>query len=362
VSLLRDIFIWLHYLNKTYSTTVTIAWSRIFGNLADQSIMESWRCMFDSEEYLESRTFPPLHQIVLHLTNIDLWQQLEMSTSTIDEKDSDGRTALSWAAARGDAEATKLLLKFGANPNILSYKNQSPLHWGAQSTMGTCAEIFQALLDSGADVNCVDDWKRTALIYASADQDDPDTLKPLIHGRANLNPKDCYGRTPLGYAAKMGRTKTLELLLSYGADPYIPDSSGFTPLFEVVQQNHHEILRLLLRRGVMPTPKAANGKSILHVAAFYSDAKTMLILATKEFDDLDVDNQDHDGLTPQDLYFQREDISPELEDAFHTLISSTMRASKASEQSDTRSISESGDNDDTEDFADALEYLDEKGY
>jgi ankyrin repeat protein len=318
--------------------------------------------MFDSEEYLESRTFPPLHQIVLNLTRIDLRQQLEMSTSTIDERDLDGRTALSWAAARGDAEATKLPLEFGANPNILSYKKQSPLHWGAQSTIGTCAEIFQALLDSGADVNCIDDWKRTALIYASADQGDPETLKPLIHGRANLNPKDCYGRTPLGYAAKMKRTRILKLLLSYGADPYIPDSFGFTPLLEAVQQNHHEILRLLLRYGIMPISKVMNGKSILHVASFYGDAETMRILATEEFSDLSIDSKDHDGLTPQNLYFQRGDISPELEDAFHTLISSTIRASKASEKSDTRSISDSGDNDDTEGFADTLEYLDEKGY
>jgi ankyrin repeat protein len=316
--------------------------------------------MFDNEKYLESRTFPPLHQIVLSLTSIDLRQQLEMSTSTIDEKDSDGRTALSWAAARGDAEATQLLLEFGANPNILSYKNQSPLHWGAQSTRGTCAEICQALLGSGADVNCIDDWKRTALIYASADQDDPDTLKPLVHGRANLNPKDCHGRTPLGYAAKMKRTRTLKLLLSYGADPYIPDSFGFTPLFEAVQQNHHQILRLLLRHGIKPISKVMNGKSILHVAAFYGDVETMRILATEESMDLDVDDKDHDGLTPQDLYFQRGDVSPELEDAFHTLISTTIRASKTSEQSDARSISESGINDDTEDFADALEYLDEK--
>ncbi len=39
-----------------------------------------------------------------------------------------------------------------------------------------------------------------------------------------------------------------------------------------------------------------------------------------------------------------------------------MRASKAPGQSDTRSISESGDNDDTEYSADALEFVDERSY
>jgi ankyrin repeat protein len=309
--------------------------------------METWRCMFDGEEYLESRTFPPLHKIVLKLTSIDLRQQLEISTSTIDETDSDGRTALSWAAARGDAEATKILLKFGADPNILSWKNQSPLHWAAQSLAGTCAEICQALLDSGADVNCVDDWKRTPLIYASADQDDPHTLEPLFHSGANLDPRDCYGRTPLGYAAKMKRTRVLKLLLSQGADPYIPDSLGYTPLFEAVQQNHHQILRLLLRSGIVPISKTMNGRSIVHVAAICGDVETMQILASGEIKEPNVDTKDDDGLTPQDLFSQRDDVSPELEDAFQALVNTIFG-----------SIRDGNDDDDIEPFADAIEYQD----
>lgn len=79
--------------------------------------------MFDDEDRLESRTFPAIHKTVRGLVNSDLRQQLELSTATIDDKDADGRTAISWAAAKRDANAVKILLQFGANPNVAHEKD-----------------------------------------------------------------------------------------------------------------------------------------------------------------------------------------------------------------------------------------------
>ena len=104
--------------------------------------------MFDNKEYLESRVFPPVHKIVLGLYHADLRQTLKISSSNIDDLDMDGRTALSWAAAKSDAKAVEVLLKFGANPNVVSHRGHGPLSWEPGRR-----DVVEKLLASSADAN-----------------------------------------------------------------------------------------------------------------------------------------------------------------------------------------------------------------
>ena len=311
--------------------------------------------MFDGEDHLESRAYPSLHKIIFGQSRIDLRQQLELSTSTIDDKDSDGRTALSWASTRGDTEAVNLLLEFGTDPNVCSGRGQSPLHWAAQCHTLACSEILQALLNSDADVNCVDYYQRTALIYASCCQDDPACLKPLIRRGADLNAQDCHKRTPLGYAARMGKSETLKLLLSCGADHHISDSWGVEPLFEAVRQNYHHILQALLQRDVNPTSRAANGMSFQHLAALYGDVETLHILAKKKFKTTYVDGNSGEYSKLQDLFQQRDDVGPEIEEAFRSWIQAGLRIDVSEYVND---VGTGGyiEADKAECFTDAVEY------
>jgi ankyrin repeat protein len=157
-----------------YSSSISIAWERIFGRFSESSSTAStWCGMFYDEDYLESRNFSPLHKVVLSLARGDLRQQLEASTSTIDDRDADGLTALHWATARGNVDAVKVLLEFGAAPNVYSRRGLSPLTWAAQSPSARRAEIVQELLNHGADVNHPDSYNRTPLLNAAAEPDDP---------------------------------------------------------------------------------------------------------------------------------------------------------------------------------------------
>ena len=128
---------------------------------------DNWRCLFDDEDYLESRNFPPLHKTVLGLVRNDLQQQLEASASTIDDRDADGLTALHWAAAKGDIDAVNALLKFSATPNVRSRRGHSPLSWASQIPSQQRIEIVQTLLAHGADVNHTDSYNRTPLLTPS---------------------------------------------------------------------------------------------------------------------------------------------------------------------------------------------------
>lgn len=75
----------------------------------------------------ERRQFTRLHRIILQLLYIDLDQDLCRDNSEIDAVDTEERTALCWAAARGDAEAVRVLLKHGADPNIADRIGQGAL-------------------------------------------------------------------------------------------------------------------------------------------------------------------------------------------------------------------------------------------
>ncbi|KAJ4512828.1 hypothetical protein HRR74_006527 [Exophiala dermatitidis] len=349
--------------DKKQATCVALSWERIFGrNTESSDMVESWRYLFDDEEYLEARIFPPLHKIVLGLCRDDLERQLERSTSSIDEQDIDGRTALSWAAAKADLKDVDTLLKFGADPNIPSKRGHTSLSWAAQSASRMRKDVIQTLLENGAVANWVDSYNRTPLVYATSEFDDPDCLRLLVEGGADVNLRDCHSRTPLGYAARMGRVKNLRCLLSCGADCSIPDHWGYTPLFEGVHQNHHEVLQVLLANDpTLPSTKANGGMSILHVAAVSGDLLTIEILA--DHGDItilseDLPNDDRD--TARDLFARRQSIEKEHRAAFESLLDKASGGPRFCSKFQACSMSDASDEfdfavEDMDTFVDAVE-------
>ena len=280
--------------------------------------VDSWRCMFDDEEYLESRVFPPIHKISSGLRRADLRQHLELSSSNIDDTDVDGRTALSWAAAKTDAKAVGILLEFGANPNIISQRGHGPLSWAAQSQELGRREVIEKLLAFNADANWADKSNRTSLINSASDVDDPECLRLLIHHGPDINWQDCHRGTAVCYASKMNRKANLRYLLETGADYSIPDHWGHTPHIEATYQNHHAVLEVLLAKDPLLSPsRLADGGTVFHVAAARADAETFLLLADKaDLSLIGADELDNDGRSFRDVFETRDLLTEELRMAF----------------------------------------------
>ncbi len=125
-----------------------------------------------------------------------------------------GSTPLMYAVLYGDADAVRLLLDNGADPNVRNEAGASALMWA------------------------VDDLEKTRL---------------LLQRGALVNARSEHGRTALSIAAsRFGSLAVVRLLLDSGADPSVksPSYKGpLTPLSEAAEVGDEAVVRLLIERG-----------------------------------------------------------------------------------------------------------------
>lgn len=122
----------------------------------------------------------------------------------------DGRTALSYAAQRGDMEMVKLLLKRGADTNTRQYSLSKPYRNGG-----------------------------------------------------NSQPMRVSGRLPIHWAVANNHSEVTEILLQYGANPNARNTSGRSVLQDACMNNDTKSVRLLLRYGADVNARSYNGVSCL---------------------------------------------------------------------------------------------------
>ena len=265
----------------------------------DEDIVSS---VFSDSEYIESRQFTILHKIVLGLIPKSLEDELQYSTKDIDAVDSSGRTCVSWAAGRGDEESLRILLDFDANPNIADIRGSAPLHHVRSLA---CCEL---LINHNADVHARNDFGHTTLISITRSKDCVLVLKRLVDAGVDVNASDKADETALcnGFVALEKLTETARFLLDNNANINAATDHKDTILSFAVQHNAHDILRLLLDRGVEYTLTTIYGQTILHKAARMSDAQTISILQQYDLSKLDVTAFDHDGKSAMDYVEERD--------------------------------------------------------
>ena len=130
---------------------------------------------------------------------------------------SDGMTALHWAAADNRIEIARTLLYAGAAVRATTrLGGYTPLHLAARSGN---AEIAGILLDAGADPNAYTSTGVTAMHFA-ADADAAGVVEALAGGGGDVDARDGFQeRTPLMFAAVRGADAAVQALLDAGADP-----------------------------------------------------------------------------------------------------------------------------------------------
>ncbi len=220
--------------------------------------------------------------------DLELVRALIKAGSDVKLKNQFGTSAITEAAIIGSAPIIDALLKAGADPNFRTPNGETPLMAAARSGH---LDAAKTLLDAGADINAKETWgEQSALMWAAA-QSQAEMVKFLAtwhkqSGGANLNdhgkinqwerkviqeprPKDMNkgGFTALHYAAREGCILCVQYLLEAGADPDSEDPDRETPLLLALMNLHFDTAAVLVKGGADLDKWDLFGRSPVYMAA-----------------------------------------------------------------------------------------------
>ena len=162
------------------------------------------------------------------------------------QAETDGTTALHWAARYGDLDAASLLVRAGASVTAANRYGVQPI---ALASVNGDAKMLELLLRAGADPRTVMSKGETVLMTASR-TGNADAVRVLLDYGAEASAKETWrGQTALMWAAGEGHRAVVRLLLARGADPAARSPGGFTALLFAIREGHLETAVSLLDAG-----------------------------------------------------------------------------------------------------------------
>ncbi|KAK3651328.1 hypothetical protein LTR56_005785 [Elasticomyces elasticus] len=341
----------------------------------------------DGDAVAEELGFTALHlSIALPSSERPVTERvLKRQHESINARDRNGMTPLSWACRRGDLAATRLLLDWNADINSQDKLGRCALHHATYACDYACAA---ALLEAGAKVDLADVDGHTALFYLS--HRGLALVDLLIKQGTNVNHQDLFGWTPTHQAAQGDDNDELvAAFLRCGADIRVQNDNGWTAIHHAVAFDCPDVLSLLI--GTQSTPKTKarrtsatniprslsvrsdsgntissmlsfatrstgtrrsrqssltqvttgpsrwtstkDGHSVLHLAGRHAGPAVMTVLTGADLRGINPDQRSCRGSTPDDCFYQHRDEdlmvdqspSEQAETAWEKLMSAVMQ-------------------------------------
>jgi len=259
-----------------------------------------------------------------------------------------GLTPLHFAALSCNFVMTKLLLGYGADPNVLSDYHETPLHltlsdrlygqeypgiwfrfsdWRKASFIeldgkrfDALAETQNALLEDSRTSPNMKDYKGESLLhYVRYGRPDSATqVRRLLSSGADPNCCNLRKQTPLHFASGAGDHESVEVLIDMGGEVGQEDNNGLNALHYAAQNGSHEIIMAILgteegRAARLGGSKDRSGRNALHhllnkeIEVYIP---TVRLLLSNGADSWAVDNS---GNTPLGILAWRNSYEPDCE-------------------------------------------------
>jgi uncharacterized protein len=225
-------------------------------------------------------------QWAAHNNDADLVDRLLKAGADAKAKNQFGTTPMSEAAFNANTAIIDSLLKAGADPDSPSADGQTALMLIARSSNVAAAKL---LLEHGAHLNAKENQKeQTALMWASAEHQGPMVRELVAHGadvnaRTMLNdvpsqvspePRAQYrsygGLTAMLYATREGCLECVQAMVEGKADLNLADPEGVTPLITAVWNAHWDVASYLIKAGANVNKWDWWGRSPLYLAVDYN--------------------------------------------------------------------------------------------
>jgi len=315
--------------NRLIRSAIDFACINVFSDTFGAVVTRTFRHLFLPPAVLAQKQLSELHQIVVGLSEKDLKAELPNLKDIIDEQAFDGKTALSWAARRGDLEAVNLLLSHGADPTIYDLRGNGPLHSAACSTNWRC---IPALLEHGASARQNNSRNESPVNYSLFYADDPHYLQPLLDAGADVNGRDYHGDTPLITATyrapasppvpAFGALNCVDYLIQRGANTELASAEGNTPLLNATIHSNCGAVLTLLHAGADHRVRNSAGDTVLHLAARHGDLALLKILTSMvaKLQNLDIETINNEGYTPKEVVGLRVKYVEGFAEAFEELL------------------------------------------
>jgi ankyrin repeat protein/predicted Ser/Thr protein kinase len=200
--------------------------------------------------------------------NVAMVQLLIDARASLEAQDSRGRTALHRASTEGRTNVVALLLNSGALTNPKTHDGQTPLALAVEFGKTQCVQL---LIAHHAQVDLADGSGTTPLMIAAEGTaylpNNRPMVETLLTAGAHVDTADARGRTALYRAAQEGKPEVVRLLLDRNAKPNLRANDGSTALIAAVTFSRPVVVQYLLDHGADVNLADRNGATPLMVAA-----------------------------------------------------------------------------------------------
>jgi uncharacterized protein len=207
----------------------------------------------NSKDDVDSETYVGISEATVVLVNRETGEEREVMTSALGQYSfqllPQGEYVL-WARKKGfrtETETVTVPPNTAVNVDVEMYERTMGYGFGGAMGMVTEPEdpLFKAISDNEVE-------KVRALVSADLDLDRPNRHR---------------GMSLLTEAVERGNPRIVEMLLAFGADANLRNSSGRSPLMSLTEATSAEVVRNLIAAGARPNARTDNGATPLMLAA-----------------------------------------------------------------------------------------------